>query len=107
MAIQESNDADLKYSFCFSSTSRVETENSPRYLKRLSTHFSNKIQVEVNENTGRFEFDIGVCFVITSIECMTFICVAENPDDLSDVVQAMQSHFERFAVKENLTLEWT
>ncbi|WAC42948.1 DUF2218 domain-containing protein [Pseudomonas sp. SL4(2022)] len=84
----------------------VATSTPARYISRLCKHFAHKIPVSFDDQQGRIEFDIGTSTLQASAEGLTLRVESSNADHLLKLQQVIASHFERFAWKEALNLEW-
>lgn len=83
-----------------------ETERPSRYLETLCHHFGKKVQAECDANTGWVQFPFGRCDMAAEQHRLTLRASAEDRAQLDEVVRMVTSHLERFAFRENPTLDW-
>ena len=89
-----------------SSNAFVATNNPARYIARLCKHFAHKIPVSFDEQQGRIEFSFGLALLQAEAQGLRLQVEAANGEDLQRLQEVVASHFERFAWKEELTLDW-
>ncbi|PHQ86860.1 MAG: 2,4-dihydroxyhept-2-ene-1,7-dioic acid aldolase [Thalassobium sp.] len=82
------------------------TEQAKRYLGTLCKHFSHKVPVELDGNSGRIELPFGQCELDASGDGLNMKVSAETKADLDKTAQVIASHLERFAFRENPQIEW-
>lgn len=84
----------------------VATDEPDRYIRRLCKHFGHKLETEWDEQQGRVQFAMGSCYLQARAGELEVECRADNQQDLDIVADCIKDHFDRFAVKEQLVLEW-
>lgn len=84
----------------------VNTEKGAKYVQRLCKHFAHKVQAHWEETQGQVQFEMGTAEMFASTEVLTLICKANTTNDLDEIVDTMDRHFERFAKADELLLEW-
>jgi hypothetical protein len=84
----------------------VKTATGDRYIHKLCKHFTHRVPATWSGNEGLVEFDMGVCRMAATEAELSFICVAENDHDLNEILDTVKGHFDRFAVKDQLVLNW-
>ncbi|OAN73540.1 hypothetical protein A8B78_18250 [Jannaschia sp. EhC01] len=83
-----------------------ETERASRYLKSLCQHFGQKVDAECDDTSGWVQFRIGRCDMTADDSKLALTVSADDPKHLDQVVQIVTSHLERFAFRENPSLDW-
>ncbi len=89
-----------------SSTITIATAKASRYLQQLCKHFSHKRPVEFTPETGWIEFDFGKADLAAGPDGLTMTANAGSDEDLARLRRVMASHLERFAFREELTINW-
>lgn len=89
-----------------SSSALVATDNPARYIGRLCKHFAHKIPVSFDEQQGRIEFAFGLALLQAEAPGLRLRAEAATGEDLQRLQEVIGSHFERFAWREALTLDW-
>ena len=89
-----------------STTAFVTTETPERYIARLCKHFAHKIPVDFDEAQGRIEFDMGLALLNAEPGGLRLTTQSPDAAGLERLQHVVASHFERFAWKEALTLDW-
>ncbi|MFC3152753.1 DUF2218 domain-containing protein [Litoribrevibacter euphylliae] len=84
----------------------VTTSDGGRYIHKLCKHFTHRVPATWSEYEGTVNFDMGVCVMTAEAQTLTFVCEAENSSDLSEILDTVKGHFDRFAVKDQLVLNW-
>lgn len=84
----------------------VTTPDGGRYIHKLCKHFTHRVPAIWSDNEGKVSFDMGVCYMATDKDELTFVCEAENSHDLSEILDTVKGHFDRFAAKDQLILRW-
>ncbi|MEM7721519.1 MAG: DUF2218 domain-containing protein [Pseudomonadota bacterium] len=88
------------------SRSRFETPNAARYLDKLCTHFGSKVKVQIDGDAGWVQFPFGCCEITANADHLEFCASASDAKDLATVAQVVTSHLERYAFRENPSLNW-
>ena len=89
------------------STASIPTEKGSRYLQQLCKHFAHKTDVEFTPTSGWIKFDFGRGDLSADGGGMTMVVNAENTEDLARLKKVLASHLERFAFREELTINWS
>lgn len=89
------------------SSAFVSTDSPARYISRLCKHFAHKIPVSFDEQQGRIEFEFGQALLQASETGLQLSVQTETEEQLERLKGVVASHFERFAWKEALTLDWS
>lgn len=84
----------------------VTTPFGSKYINKLCKHFTHRVTAEWNEWNGTVHFDIGKCFISATNESLTFLCEANTESELNAILETVKSHFDRFALKDQLVLNW-
>ena len=87
-------------------TASVPTQAASLHLKKLCKHFQHKVEVRFTDTEGQIDFKIGRCDLVATPDALQVQCSAPTPDELADVMDTIKRHFDRFAEKEGLVLEW-
>jgi hypothetical protein len=87
-------------------TAHVPTTTPARYIGRLCKHFAHKIPVSFDEQQGRIEFDFGLALLEAERDGLRLSVQSTDPEHLEKLKQVVASHFERFAWREALALDW-
>lgn len=88
------------------STARVATELSTRYLAQLCKHFSTKVDAEYDLTQGRVDFPMGSCELKAERDALILKVMGDetNIDRLEEVVT---NHLARFSFRENPLIIWS
>lgn len=85
---------------------QLKTEKALRYLKALCNHFNRKVEAGFEGVDGWVNFPFGNCTLHAEEDSLLIHLTADNPAMLTQVKGVVSSHLEKFAVKENLQIEW-
>lgn len=88
-------------------TANIKTEQGQRYLQMLCKHFKHKVSAGWDEEQGWVEFAMGRCELNCTNELLQVRCQAGNVKDLQEITDTVKSHFDRFAQKQQLILQWS
>jgi len=88
-------------------TANIKTEQGRRYLRMLCKHFKHKVTAGWDEEQGWVEFAMGRCDLSCTADTLLIRCTADNAEDLQQITETVKSHFDRFAQKQQLTLQWS
>jgi hypothetical protein len=88
-------------------TATIKTVQARRYLQMLCKHFKHKVSAGWDEEQGWVEFAMGRCELNCTNDLLQVHCQANNADDLQEITETVKSHFDRFAQKQQLTLQWS
>ena len=83
-----------------------ETERASRYLATLCKHFGRKVETQNDATKGWVQFPFGRCDLTASKSRLELRVSAEDQRQLDQVTNIITSHLERFAFRENPTLDW-
>jgi uncharacterized protein len=98
-----SNSSETK----FRSVGTVQTETAGAYVRKLCKHWSHKLQVRYDEQSGEINFPMGYCELDARQPGKLLIYpVAADAAALQTIQQVVGSHLQRFATRETLTIEW-
>jgi hypothetical protein len=86
-------------------TARVATAHGSRYLQQLCKHWSHKYPVEFTPQNGRIEMSAAVLILDADTEGLGLQLTAA-PEDLERMEEVVARHLQRFAFKEELTVDW-
>ncbi|HVY16385.1 MAG TPA: DUF2218 domain-containing protein [Rhodopila sp.] len=91
------------------SEARVPTNMPRRYLGQLCKHFQHKLPVTLDEWRGRIEFPAGACELDAAAVGGTLLMrvTAQDQDALARLEDVVGRHFERFAFRDELKVQWT
>lgn len=84
----------------------IPTSKSAVYLARLCKHFSHKVPASWDDTQGKVLFAMGSCLMSATDTELHVRCIADNSDDLGEILDTMKGHFDRFASKDQLILQW-
>ena len=87
-------------------SSTFKTDRASRYLTALCHHFGRKVEAECKPEQGWVQFPFGRCEMKADEGQLALTASAENQKNLDQVVQIITSHLERFAFRENPSLDW-
>jgi len=89
-----------------SRTASIPTQAASLHLKKLCKHFQHKVDVRFSDTVGRIDFGIGTCSLQATEDRLQIRCEAATDEELQDVMDTIKRHFDRFAEKDGLVLEW-
>ncbi|SFB10427.1 hypothetical protein SAMN05421688_2872 [Poseidonocella pacifica] len=84
-----------------------KTENAERYLGTLCKHFGHKVPVTHEAGCGRIELPFGQCMLRADASALNLTATAPDKAQVDKTIEVISSHLERFAFRENPTLDWT
>ena len=96
--------ANNKYA-CIANSKAVSREAS-NCLHRLCKHFNHKVPASWDEQKGHIQFDMGECYLTATKSSLSMRCLANDKDALSEIVETMQGHYERFCREDIVALNW-
>lgn len=85
---------------------RICTERSTFYINLMSRHFSHKIDAQWDDNESHMPFSIGQCVLKNEGDKLHIACQASDVEQLTQLMDVIKSHFDRFAYKDSLILHW-
>jgi hypothetical protein len=89
------------------SEARVPTEKSAQYMKQLCRHFGHRVKTDFTDETGRIEFDFGVCELRAEPDALAMKVDAADNESMTRLENVVGSHLERFAHREELQVSWS
>ena len=89
-----------------SSHCQIRTDHASKYLQQLCKHFAHKVPATFDTETGEVAFSFGTSKLKVIGDRLIIDCQSDSPETLSKTEGVMISHLERFAFRENLTIEW-
>ena len=84
----------------------VKTLKASIYLQQIGKHFSHKLEVDFDSQTGRIEFPFGIAELNAEELGLNMIAKAETAENLDKMKHVLASHLERFAFREKLECNW-
>ncbi|MCV6574909.1 MAG: DUF2218 domain-containing protein [Cohaesibacter sp.] len=84
----------------------VTSDKASRYLQQMCKHFAHKVPSTFDETQGRVEFPFGLCVMSAKDDVLEIVMQTESEEALLQARGVLDSHFERFAWKEELSLRW-
>lgn len=87
---------------------KVATPNGGKYVRQLCKHWSHKLAVELDGDTGKVTFPAGVTTMAADREGIAIRIVGENREDVERLTDVVARHIDRFAFREApLAYEWS
>lgn len=84
----------------------ITTQRASTYLQQLCKHFGHKVDVQFDPKSGRITFPFGHCDLSADQHALALTVTATSPADLTKTSRVIGSHLERFAFRENPTIDW-
>jgi len=84
----------------------VTTAFGSKYINKLCKHFTHRVTAEWSDDKGTVFFDMGICVMTATDDLLSVVCTAETGSDLDEILDTMKRHFDCFAVKDQLVLDW-
>ena len=84
----------------------IATAHASKYLQQLCKHFSHKIETGFTPDAGWIRFEFGKADLGAAADRLTITAEAASAADLDRLQGVLASHLERFAFREDLTIEW-
>ncbi len=84
----------------------IATDEAARFVRMLCKHFAHKVKADWDDNSGWVEFAMGLCEMRAAPDELHIQCQAANQSELEEVADTIKSHFERFAQRQGLLLNW-
>lgn len=85
----------------------IKTQKASAYLIKLCRHFSHKVETKWDEASGEIQFSIGDCFLKADESALSVLCESPDDEQLEELMEVVKSHFDRFAIKDQLTISWS
>ncbi|MCB8839171.1 DUF2218 domain-containing protein [Aurantimonas sp. VKM B-3413] len=90
-----------------SAEAHVATDNASRYLQQLCKHWSHKFETTFDPRNGVVRFDAAQSLALTATESEIHMTLAvEDQANLARMQEVVAEHLQRFAFRENLTVDW-
>jgi hypothetical protein len=90
----------------FESNAKFTTERSSGYMQQLCKHFGHKVEVQFDPKTGFIKFPFGQCALTAEQGVLDLTVSAETQGNLTKACRVIGSHLDRFAFRENPTIDW-
>ncbi len=92
-----------------SSITRVETPSGKKYMTQLCKHWGHKLNVTLEEERGRIEFDPArACDLRSDPEGLSLRVITGTDEELERTQQTVINHLKRFAFREEFgDVTWT
>lgn len=84
----------------------IATDEAARFVRMLCKHFAHKVKADWDDNNGWVEFAMGRCEMRADPDELHIQCQAANQSELEEVADTIKSHFDRFAQRQRLVLNW-
>lgn len=84
----------------------VNTSKASVYLQKMCRHFTHRVPAHWNAQQGKVFFDMGWCFMTATEQALKVRCEARSEAELDDILETLKRHFDRFALKDQLVLNW-
>lgn len=84
----------------------VKTENASRYLQQLCKHWSHKMTIEFDPNSGRVDFPSGAQLFLQAGPARLHLKLEAPGDALERMEGVVADHLKRFAFREELEFAW-
>lgn len=88
------------------SSTFVATDTPARYIARLCKHFAHKLPVSFDAEQGCIQFASGRALLQAEVDGLTLRVQAADAGEREKLEQVVARHFERFAWREQLSLDW-
>ena len=86
---------------------RVDTPNGAKYVRQLCKHWSHKLEVEIDGDTGRVRFPSALAIMAADAQGIQLSIEGEDRDDLRRLTGVVANHIDRFAFREApLSYDW-
>lgn len=89
------------------SEARINSEMAGRYMRQLCSHFAHKIPASYTDDSGRIEFEMGLCTLAVEGDQLVMRAHAEDAEKLKAVEDVVGRHVERFAWREAPQVTWS
>lgn len=85
----------------------IKTDKASRYLQQLCKHWSHKLTVEFNEESGFVKFSSCQLNLIAKEDLLTLELVGNEDTDMDRMKDVVERHLDRFAWREGgLKYNW-
>lgn len=84
----------------------VATPRASRYLQQLCKHFAHRRPAVFDANSGRIEFEGGLCRLEAEGERLLLRVETADAATLAELQEVVASHLQRFAFREELAVSW-
>lgn len=88
-------------------TARAATDRGARYAKQLASHLGRRISTSVDDaGVASFRLDDATAVLTPTPAALEMAFSGGSEDTLGRLVAVVASHFERFASKDGVVVEW-
>ncbi|GAA3924252.1 DUF2218 domain-containing protein [Litoribacillus peritrichatus] len=84
----------------------IDTPKASVYLQKMCKHFTHRVPAHWNTVQGKVFFDMGWCFMTATQQTLSVRCEANSEPELEEILETLKRHFDRFALKDQLVLNW-
>lgn len=88
------------------SRAEIATESGARLMNRLCKHWAHKLEVEQGEEESRVVFEDGSCVMRAEPDKLVVAIEALEEESLDRLEGVVDSHLQRMAGDEELTIVW-
>lgn len=85
---------------------QVQTEQASRYLVQICKHFAHKVATDFDANSGRVDFQPGLCIMQAEGDRLNLRCEAATEPALQLIKDVVEVHLVRFAHREAIKVIW-
>ena len=87
---------------------RVTTPNGGRYVRQLCKHWSHKLEVEIDGDSGKVTFPSAVTTMAADGDGISIRISGEDREAVERLTDVVARHIDRFAFREDpLTYDWS
>ncbi|WP_084104694.1 DUF2218 domain-containing protein [Demequina sp. NBRC 110056] len=87
-------------------TGRARTERGQRYLKQLTSHLGEKLEVTLEDGRGVVRYEEVVATLTVTPSTLEYAISGEEPDHVYRTMGIVVGHLERFGAKDGLECGW-
>ncbi len=84
----------------------VPTAHASRYLQQLCKHWSHRFETEFDAEHGRVNFGTGAAHFTAAPGALGLTVLASDLAGLERLEGAVAGHLQRFAFREDLSVDW-
>jgi hypothetical protein len=89
-------------------TAKVATPSGGKYIRQLCKHWSHKLEVEQEGDTGKVTFPNAVATMSADEEGIAIRITGENREEVEQLTDVVARHIDRFAFREApLKYDWS
>lgn len=86
---------------------KVATTNGGKYVRQLCKHWSHKLEVELDGDTGKVTFPGAVATMAADGEGIAIRIAGEDREAVERLTEVVARHIDRFAFREDpLSYDW-